>query len=57
MSLTQPRCALASALVPFVITASLTPVEIKIEQMAYAAEVAASRPAWQYALVALEMTP
>ena len=45
-----PRCFLGVPLLPFYISEPLTPAEITIEGLAFAAEVAATRPSWQIAL-------
>ena len=49
----HPRCILTAAapILPYFVTAPLSPLEIIVEKLAYAAEVSASRPAWQIALV------
>ena len=45
-----PRFALAVPLLPYLQTVSLTPREVIVERLAYAAEIEASRPSWQIAL-------
>ena len=47
-----PRTILAGPIFPFFISAPLSPAEITIERLAFTAEVAAARPAWQIALAA-----
>ena len=45
-----PRAILGGAILPFFLSEPLTPAQITIERLAFAAEVEATRPAWQIAL-------
>ena len=42
---------MGAAILPYFITAPLTPIEASVERLGYVVEVSALRPAWQIALV------